>query len=364
MIDSSDDNDGNVCGMCAGPLRGRRYARTEAGAVYIFCSEACVSAAAREERRERWSAHRRTIKYLLSVAIVCGAWLAPHQIPLHLDLSRAKRTPERRVPSADTTMAPLPAGWFGPDWPPTEISVLAALGRDAWVHPLSGPIRRMPRTDSRVFGAVRPGDRPIECRNGHCGVDLGGEIWGEHIHAAHDGVVDFVQRGLNPDRGGTFVRLSHHNGTIFTQYFHLSAIPRWVERGAIVKGGDVIGALGDTGVKTSAPHLHFAMSMRPSKEWPEKYIDPEPLVSLWPLRVPVDGSEIALVTIVGEPAVPLGSALPKAGRTRAGKTDKSRRGSDDSRKSKEAPSDAESETETLPSESSSDSSPTSQPTDD
>ena len=77
--------------------------------------------------------------------------------------------------------------------------MLAALGRDAWVHPLAGPIRRMPRTDSRVFGA-HPG-RAIarsSAGNGHCGVDLGGEIWGEHVRAVHDGVVDYVQRGANP----------------------------------------------------------------------------------------------------------------------------------------------------------------------
>ena len=109
---------------------------------------------------------------------------------------------------------------------------------------------------------------PIECRNGHCGVDLGGEIWGEHVHAVHDGVVDYVQRGANPDHGGTFVRISHRDGTVFTQYFHLAAIPRGLERGRVVKAGDVIGLLGDTGVKESAPHLHFAISVRPSQDGP------------------------------------------------------------------------------------------------
>ena len=90
----------------------------------------------------------------------------------------------------------------------------------------------MPVRDSRVFGADRPGDRPIECRKGHCGVDLGGEIWGEQVHAAHDGVVDRVQRDANEAHGGHYVRIAHRNGTVFTQYFHLAAIPRWVEPGA------------------------------------------------------------------------------------------------------------------------------------
>jgi murein DD-endopeptidase MepM/ murein hydrolase activator NlpD len=226
----------------------------------------------------------------------------------------------------DATPA-LPAGWYGPEWPPTDVSLLAALGQDAWIHPLAGPVRRMPRVDSRVFGALRPGSRPIECRNGHCGVDLGGEIWGEHVHAAHDGVVDFVQRGANPDRGGEFVRLSHRDGTVFTQYFHLAAIPRGLERGVHVKSGDVIGLLGDTGVKESAPHLHFAISVRPAKDWPERYIDPEPLIALWPVRVPIDGSEAGLVSTVARPGLPIGSALMSAeGKKKLAKLAKAKHG--------------------------------------
>jgi hypothetical protein len=83
-----------------------------------------------------------------------------------------------------------------------------------------------------------------------------------------------------------------------------------------VKCGDVIGLLGDTGVKNSAPHLHFAMTVRAVKDGPERYIDPEPLVALWPLWVPVDGSEVGLVTTIAEPGVPLGSATLRAGRGR------------------------------------------------
>jgi murein DD-endopeptidase MepM/ murein hydrolase activator NlpD len=170
----------------------------------------------------------------------------------------------------------------------------------------------MPRADSRVFGAVRPGQRPAECRNGHCGVDLGGEIWGEQVHAVHEGVVDFVQRNANPDRGGEFVRVAHRDGTVFTWYFHLAAIPNGLERGVHVKSGDVIGLLGDTGVKESAPHLHFAISVRPWKDGPERYIDPEPLIALWAVRVPVEGSEVGLYTTLARPGLPLGSAARSA----------------------------------------------------
>ncbi|MES1205936.1 MAG: M23 family metallopeptidase, partial [Pseudomonadota bacterium] len=308
MIEASDTiDDTTVCGLCEGFAGRGRYVQDHEGFLFIFCSRTCFRDALGEQRRERWAARRRSTKRSVIGLIFVGAFLAPHQGP-----PVARRAPHAAAAAAlatdDAGPEALPPGWFGPDWPPTELSVLAELGRDAWVHPMAGPYRRMPRADSRVFGAVRPGDRAVECRNGHCGVDLGGEIWGEHIYAVHDGVVDFVQRGLNPDHGGRFVRLSHRNGTLFTQYFHLAAIPRWLERGKRVKGGDVVGLLGDTGVKQSAPHLHFSMSIRPTKDGPEKYIDPEPLVALWPLRVPVDGSEIGLVTTLAEPAVPLGSA--------------------------------------------------------
>jgi len=249
---------------------------------------------------------------------VAGACLAPHEVkhsqrpaPAVPPIATEAPAAMRAGPAAPT----LPAGWFGPEWPPTETSVLATLGRDAWIHPLAGPIRRMPRQDSRVFGAVRPGNRAIECRNGHCGVDLGGEIWGEHVRAVHDGVVDFVQRGANPLHGGSFVRISHRGGTVITMYFHLAAIPRGIERGKFVKSGDLIGLVGDTGVKESAPHLHFSVSIRPSPDR-ERYIDPEPLIALWPLRVPIDEGTAGLVTTLAEPGLPLGSAALIPGRKR------------------------------------------------
>lgn len=285
----------------------------------IYCSMSCFRLAARAAWRQRWTERIRGAVRLAVLAIVVGAWITPHEEPERHPIQRVAAAPlVRAAMVAAGAPAPdeRPDGWYGPAWPPTEQSVLAALGRDAWVHPLAGPVRRMPRTDSRVFGAVRPGNRAIECRNGHCGVDLGGEIWGEHVHAVHDGVVDFVQRGLNPDHGGRFVRLSHRNGTLFTLYFHLAAIPRGLERGVKVKSGQVIGLLGDSGVKESAPHLHFALTIRPMKDGPERYIDPEPLVALWPLRVPVDGSEVGWVTTLAEPGVPLGSQNLRPGHKR------------------------------------------------
>jgi murein DD-endopeptidase MepM/ murein hydrolase activator NlpD len=311
MGESSDATDAtSPCAVCGGFLGAEAYVYARRSFLVWFCSPTCLELAERARSAVRRTAWLRSARDSALALILVGVVFTPHRPPPRHPLSALART------GVDAGLAPLPPGWFGPDWPPSEMSVLAALGRDSWVHPLAGPIRRMPRSDSRVFGAVRPGDRAVECRNGHCGVDLGGEIWGEHVHAVHDGVIDWVQRGPNPDHGGRFVRISHRNGTLFTQYFHLAAIPREIERGRLVKGGEVIGLLGDTGVKESAPHLHFTISIRPAKDWPEKYIDPEPLIALWPLRVPIDGSEVGLVTTLGEPGVPLGSALLKPGRKR------------------------------------------------
>jgi len=296
-----------VCGVCAGALPAARYVEVEARSVVVLCSAGCLREIVRERRRLRWAERwRRTAEAGVVVALA-SLFVTPHGGPPgHWRIAHAAPAP--LPPPKPLGPAPLPPGWFGPAWPPTEASFLASLGQDAWIHPLSGPVRRMPRADSRVFGAVRPGERPAECRNGHCGVDLGGEIWGEQVHAVHEGVVDVVQRNANPDRGGEFVRLAHRDGTVFTWYFHLAAIPNGLERGTHVKSGDVIGLLGDTGVKESAPHLHFAISVRPYKDGPERYLDPEPLIALWPVRVPVDGGEEGLVTTLARPGMPLGSA--------------------------------------------------------
>lgn|GEM_PF-1327958 len=317
-----------VCDVCDGSLPAARYVHVDARSVVVLCSVACFRATVRGRRRVRW-AERRSRTFQAAVVITLASiFVTPHGGPPgHWRIAHAAPAPHAVPPPGSPLHIALPPGWFGPAWPPTETNFLASLGQDAWIHPLSGPVRRMPRADSRVFGAVRPGERPAECRNGHCGVDLGGEIWGEQVHAVHEGVVDFVQRNANPDRGGEFVRLAHRDGTVFTQYFHLAAIPNGLERGAHVKSGDVIGLLGDTGVKESAPHLHFAISVRPWKDGPERYLDPEPLIALWPVRVPVDGGEEGLVTTLARPGMPLGSApLLSAKKRKAAQLAKLKRG--------------------------------------
>src|SRR4051812_47361506 len=157
----------DACGICGVLAEGRRYVLVEASVLRTFCTEPCLRAAQGVLRKRRWKARRRAMKVAVIGIAVAGACLAPHQGAFD------QRPPASVVappPKAATEGPVVPPGWFGPEWPPTEPSLLAALGRDAWIHPLAGPVRRMPRTDARVFGAVRPGNRAVECRNGHCGV--------------------------------------------------------------------------------------------------------------------------------------------------------------------------------------------------
>lgn len=207
-----------------------------------------------------------------------------------LALWRLGREEARTLPTAAVAASrPTPEPPLAPK-PATPLPLDGTIAGDLWIHPLAGPERRMPERDSRLFGAERVGDRPSECRGGHCGVDLAGS-YGEPVYAVHDGVVDRVQRALNPDHGGRYVRLAHRDGTIITEYFHLSEIPRRIVEGAAVKAGDVVGFVGLTGVKRSEPHLHFTIEVQDPSGNDARYLDPEPLVALWPLRVSSKGDD-------------------------------------------------------------------------
>jgi murein DD-endopeptidase MepM/ murein hydrolase activator NlpD len=298
------------CPRCGGPVDVRtRHLAIQGSVVRAYCSRDCATATgtrvvAMPKRPKMWL--RALTHAALAVPML---FFTSGPGPKPVEASSPTIAPVTTASTAATTAAAPNEPVFGPAWPPSERDWLAEIASDAWLHPLDGPTRRMPIRDSRVFGAERPGERPGECRNGHCGVDVGGEMWGEPVHAAHDGVVDRVQRGPNEDHGGQYVRLAHRDGTIFTQYFHLAAIPRWIQTGTHVKVGDVIGLLGDTGVKRSGPHLHFTVSVKPSKEFVEEYIDPEPLIALWPLRLPVSpNSTVAAVTAQAAPGLVRGAS--------------------------------------------------------
>ena len=292
-----------ICPRCNGFVPPRSpHVRIAGSAVQVYCSAECMQLGdaplSVEPPRRRRSWARGTLHVGLGLASVLHLSGASEHASAPL-----AALPKSAVPTPMQPAAPPEPPMFGPAWPPTEDDWMAEIANDAWLHPLDGPKRQMPIHDGRVFGAERPGERPPECRSGHCGVDIG-ERWGAPVYASHDGNVERVQRGPNEEHGGLYVRLSHRNGTVFTQYFHLAAIPRWIQPGRFVKAGALIGLLGDSGIKESAPHLHFTLSVKPSRELPERFIDPESLIAIWPLRVPLGDGIEGMVSTTAAPGLP------------------------------------------------------------
>ena len=332
-----------VCPACSGPVDVRTpHVAVYQGSVRTYCSAACLEARdpipVEVVSLEPPKRKRRIWTWLIVGLAVGGgstAWF------LQRDLEELEAPP---LPSVISTQAPADPE---PNAPPksdpqqeADNALVTELMHDAWIHPLAGPTRRMPHNHNGAFGAERAGERPPECVSGHCGVDVGNE-WGERVYAVHDGVIDFVQRGPNEDHGGEFVRIAHRDGTLFSWYFHLAAIPRSIRAGDKVKAGQLIGLLGDTGVKHSAPHLHFALSVRTGKH-AERYLDPEPLIAIWPLWIPNgNGGAISME----EPGVPVRGDAGR-GSHRKQKTDTAAETAPD-----EASQPAPAETATVPPES-------------
>lgn len=85
----------------------------------------------------------------------------------------------------------------------------------------------------------------------HSGVDFAAPT-GTPIHAASDGVVDFV--GVQNGYGN--VVILKHAGNISTVYAHMSRFATGFRRGSKISQGDVVGYVGMTGWATG-PHLHY-----------------------------------------------------------------------------------------------------------
>jgi murein DD-endopeptidase MepM/ murein hydrolase activator NlpD len=278
--------------------------------VRVFCSDTCLRKQAEPIEEvialpvpEVTPSRRRLVMLSLTLVAVAGAAIAwtslDYERVTPLNVALLEMAPAEPVVASEPAVVVEKSEPDKPLW-------TVELASDVWLHPLAGPHRRMPSRDSRVFGASRPGARPVECRNGHCGVDLGGEAWGEPVLAVHDGIVDHVERNPHHPRGGMYVRLAHRDSSVLTQYFHLAAIPRDIKVGAEVRAADVIGLVGETGVHNSEPHLHFTIAVRPDADAPEQYIDPEPLIALWPVARRVFGSTASTPSTHVLPGRPLG----------------------------------------------------------
>jgi hypothetical protein len=269
----------------------------------VHCSDACLGATLKALRKARRMAWLRGLAWaFVVVAALAGAGWVRFQL-------LARRPASAPPPAVAQENAPPEPPAFGPSWPPTDEDWLYVLDTIAWVHPLPGPGRRPAVGCRRLFA-----EAPSRCRSeNHCGVDLGGELWGEHVYAAAEGVIDRVQRNADA-RGGISIRLAHAGGVVFTQYFHLAAIPTRIGRGMHVAAGDIIGLAGDSGVAPARAHLHFTLSTRPSPKLEEAYWDPEPLMKLWPVRTPPRGSVAGLVSMDAPADHVLGTPLARGDR--------------------------------------------------
>ena len=115
---------------------------------------------------------------------------------------------------------------------------------------------------------------PIEkYRKHHNGVDFAGAL-GTPIHAVADGTVILAGpsklkfKNGEPAGGGYLVEIRHKvNGKFITSaYMHMLKGSITVKKGDVVKEGQVIGKLGNTGESTG-PHLHFEIQRGKTYIW-------------------------------------------------------------------------------------------------
>jgi murein DD-endopeptidase MepM/ murein hydrolase activator NlpD len=123
---------------------------------------------------------------------------------------------------------------------------------------LSGFDWPAPGIESGVFGSQRI-DNGVPMAP-HFGVDMAAPT-GTPIHAPADGAVSLsADHYLN----GGFTLIDHGQG-VSTSYLHQSK--RLVKDGDVVKRGQLVGEIGQTG-RATGPHLHWAMN------WFEVKLDP------------------------------------------------------------------------------------------
>lgn len=115
------------------------------------------------------------------------------------------------------------------------------------------PMAPTPRCDILdSFGDARSGGRR------HQGVDILATL-GQPLYAVVDGFMSFTIKvgEKNSELSGNLLQLTGSDGTYYV-YAHLSAFADGIVRGSVVKRGDVIGYVGDTGNPGPGNyHLHF-----------------------------------------------------------------------------------------------------------
>lgn len=107
-------------------------------------------------------------------------------------------------------------------------------------------------------------DPVYKIRKFHEGMDFTAPV-GTDVYASADGVVASISKEYTGY--GNSIRINHGFGYT-TLYAHLSAFK--VKEGEVVKRGDIIGYVGNTG-KSTGPHLHYEVHVRSSPVDPRNY---------------------------------------------------------------------------------------------
>jgi len=115
--------------------------------------------------------------------------------------------------------------------------------RENWICPVYNPRITSP------YGMQRTYNDGLQ--RFHRGVDYGAPE-GTPVYAPNHGVIVYI--GRKKVRGKIIV-IDHGSG-LHTEYWHLSEIS--VKNGQLMKKGDVIGRIGNTGLSTG-PHLHWGV---------------------------------------------------------------------------------------------------------
>jgi len=133
----------------------------------------------------------------------------------------------------------------------TEKAVEVMSVPAVFIKPLNGYVSNQYNPDTPEYSVAMNDYRT------HIGIDIDSDI-GTDVKAVSDGVVAEVTD--DPLMGKTVV--INHADNVQSIYMNLQeAIPKDIVVGATVKGGDIIGGVGDTSLieGTDVPHLHFEM---------------------------------------------------------------------------------------------------------
>jgi murein DD-endopeptidase MepM/ murein hydrolase activator NlpD len=143
-------------------------------------------------------------------------------------------------------------------------------------HSLARPFLVSPLEFTRVSSGFTESRRHPVMRDwrAHKGVDLPAPI-GTKVRTTAQGVIDFIgqQRGY-----GNVVVVKHDNRHT-TLYAHLNEFTDGLQPGSVVRQGDVIGTVGQTGWATG-PHLHFEFHIDGQHVDPMAAVMPAPVHTL------------------------------------------------------------------------------------